>query len=231
VESDAIAMLFALRDGYATPLDDGGLPEMRLDRLNESDASGLLDAQQTSLSQRLRKRVLELAVGNPLALVELPAALRDDSLNDNSSSDAPPSLTARLEGAFVRQQADLPAGTRTALLVAAADDRGELEEILAASAMLEGGCVTADAFASAAASGLVAMEGSRADVPSSACSLGDLSGGTGGGPRTEPCPRSCQASLTGGSGIAPPRPPGSTRTRRWVWRNSRPVRRGAVRSP
>jgi DNA-binding CsgD family transcriptional regulator/tetratricopeptide (TPR) repeat protein len=82
----------------------------------------------------VRERFLREAAGNPLALVELPIA--HGRLGGEDAGDAgwlP--LTTRLEQAFAARALDLPALTRTALLVAALNDGPLLSEVLAAAAL------------------------------------------------------------------------------------------------
>jgi AAA ATPase domain len=81
IESDPIILLAAIRDGYTSVLGDAGLPELRVVGLDDATAGALLDASAPQLSLEARTRVLREAAGNPLALLELPAAfgrLEDD---------------------------------------------------------------------------------------------------------------------------------------------------------
>lgn len=135
LESDPIVMLVALRDGYDTLLDAGGLPELVLDRLDDPTSARLLDARNPELEQDLKAQILDEAEGNPLALIELPALLRSKTRRD-AVSRLP--VSTRLERAFSARAHDLPDATCKALLVVAADDRGLLREVLAATAVLTG---------------------------------------------------------------------------------------------
>src|SRR5207253_9773145 len=76
LQSDPIELLVAIRDGYRSVLDDVESLELRLDRLDNAAAAGLLDAHAPKLSAAMRSRLLAEAAGNPLALVELPIAAR-----------------------------------------------------------------------------------------------------------------------------------------------------------
>src|SRR5262249_20350808 len=73
----------------------------------------------------------------PLALVELPSALR--TLQPGNAEALPGwlPLTARLERAFAALVAELPGGTRALLLVAAVHDGDRLAEVLDAAALLD----------------------------------------------------------------------------------------------
>jgi len=84
----------------------------------------------------VRERFLREAAGNPLALVELPIAhgrLGGEEAGEAGEAGWLP-LTTRLEQAFAARALELPALTRTALLVAALNDGPLLSEVLAAAA-------------------------------------------------------------------------------------------------
>ena len=156
--AEPAALLVAARDGLASPFGDAGLPELRLAGLTESAAAALLDARAPGLDLALRQRLLAEAAGNPLALVELPKAVRPGL---PASRGLPPPLlplTARLERAFAAQESGLPAATRAVLLAAAADDGGALPEVLATASALTGTAVTADALLPAIAARLAEID-------------------------------------------------------------------------
>ncbi len=159
VDAEPIAVLFALRTGVASALDGAGLPELRLGGLGDEAAGELLDASAADLTPGLRRRVLGVAAGNPLALLELPDALRRDDARIDGVSPGPVSLTSRLERAFARQVSGLPARTRDLLLVAAADERASAAELLAAASLLRGAEVPLDAWAPAEGAGLASIVG------------------------------------------------------------------------
>ena len=130
LESEPVALVAAVREGYATPLDDAGLPYLELERLTPSAAAELLDRSAPDLHPVVRARVLAEAAGNPLALVELARArCLGTPVRDRFRSGAP-TLTARLERAFAARLDDLPEETRVVLLAAALDSRASLEEVL-----------------------------------------------------------------------------------------------------
>src|SRR5580693_6015523 len=72
LELEPILMLIAVRDRSAPWNDQAGLPELRLEPLNDASAAALLDANAPDLTSGLRRRILANALGNPLALAELP---------------------------------------------------------------------------------------------------------------------------------------------------------------
>lgn len=131
VRAEGVALIFAARDGEdAFPAP--GLPELRLAGLNATEATELLDHQDTELTPAVRFRVLTEAGGNPLALLELPAAF---ALEPSGTGPRTLPLTTRLQAAFYGQVRKLPAATRTLLLVAA-EDNGELDLVLRSAASL-----------------------------------------------------------------------------------------------
>ncbi|NMO49948.1 AAA family ATPase [Actinoplanes sp. TBRC 11911] len=152
IDSDPIVILGACRTGYP-----GSVLGVRLDvnGLDEADARRLLLRHARALSVVDQEAVLTQAAGNPLALVELAAAV------PNGSPTADPAfipLSARLERAFAARITELPPRTRDATLVAAVDPEGETPEILAATAVLAGEPVTLDALEPAAVAGLIEFD-------------------------------------------------------------------------
>ena len=125
LELEPVLVLFAVRDGIAGVLDESGLPELRLGGLDDASANALLEVTAPDLPTHLRARILGEAAGNPLALIELPAAAA--SLDGAGPASRLP-LTARLEQAFAARLAGLDADARHALLLAALED-GELPEL------------------------------------------------------------------------------------------------------
>ena len=159
--AEPAVMLVAARDGQDSVFDCSGLPELRLAELSEDAAAALLDARAPGLEPDLRARLLAEAAGNPLALVELPAAWGSRTTGAGAYLCSSLPVTARLEEAFAARESDLPAATRSVLLAAAADDRDVLGEVLEAAAILEGRQVTVDAFAPAVAARLVDIDGTH----------------------------------------------------------------------
>jgi tetratricopeptide (TPR) repeat protein len=85
----------------------------------------------------VRERLLAEAAGNPLALLELPAGLSGAQLAGGAELPEAIPLSSRLEAAFRQRIESLPRSTQAALLVAAAEDGGELGVILGAAGELE----------------------------------------------------------------------------------------------
>ena len=151
LESDAVVLLAALREGTASPFAAARLPELRIGGLDGDASAELLAARAPELEARVRARVLRDAQGNPLALTELAGG---GGVAGPEPPDAWP-LTARLERAFADRLVELPAGTRELLLVAALHPGGDLAETLEAASRLAGAAVGADVLAPAEEAGLV----------------------------------------------------------------------------
>ncbi|WP_433064895.1 ATP-binding protein [Dactylosporangium sp. CS-033363] len=133
LDFEPIALVLAVRAGFHGPFDDAGLPQLTLEPLDPDDAAALLHARAPRLEPAVRRRILDEAAGNPLALVELPAAV---DAGPTGVGDLLP-LPSRLERAFAARVSGLPAATRTVLLVAALNDGGSLAETLAAAGAAE----------------------------------------------------------------------------------------------
>ncbi|MGW4502637.1 LuxR C-terminal-related transcriptional regulator, partial [Micromonospora sp. NPDC004336] len=131
LHAEGIVMIFAARDGEGC-FPAQGLAELRLRGLAPDAAAALLDRHP--LAPAVRYRLLAEAGGNPLALLELPVALAAEGGSAFSPGALP--LTSRLQLAFHGQVSRMPAACQSLLLVAAADEAGELAVILGAGAAL-----------------------------------------------------------------------------------------------
>jgi DNA-binding CsgD family transcriptional regulator len=160
VESDPIVVLAGVRDGYDSALLEAGLPELHLDPLADEAAGELLDAHFPGLAPAVRTRVLEEGEGNPLALLELPAALGSGVRGGDEELPTRLPLTTRLEHAFASRAAELPSATRTLLRIAAVDDGGGLAEIISAAEIVAGVRPTVEALVPAVEVQLIDVDGS-----------------------------------------------------------------------
>jgi DNA-binding CsgD family transcriptional regulator len=120
IESDQAVLLFAVREGVPSPFDDAGLPELHVAGLDQEASNALLDLGATTLPADVRRRILEAAAGNPLALIELPVAAAE--VGEQAARSDPLPLTDRLERAFSSRLASLDTGVQKLLLLAALDD-------------------------------------------------------------------------------------------------------------
>jgi len=160
VAMDPVVIVGAVRAGYPGPLVVAGLPEIEVRRLADQAAEALLAAQDATMSDRRRQRILREADGNPLALIELPRAWRDTSESDDLPTDLLP-VTSRLERSFAGRMTALPQDARDALLIAAVDEGDELSEILAATGVLTGHPVSVEVLDPVVRAGLLRLDQAR----------------------------------------------------------------------
>jgi len=156
LQFEPILLVAGIRDGFDSPFNDARLGSLHLEALPAPTASALLDSRAPGLPVAVRERLLEEAAGNPLALLELPTAL--EHVGNGAGLPAWLPLTTRLERAFTARFSDLPAATRTALLVSALNDSSLLSDVLGATAFLAGPGLTADVLAPAVSARLVEVD-------------------------------------------------------------------------
>jgi DNA-binding CsgD family transcriptional regulator len=133
-----IRVLAALRDGPTSTCPFGDLPRLHLVPLDQTAARELAAAScgDGGDAARVLPRVLGLAAGNPLALVELPALLREEGSRHVGLPGLIP-LPPRLEEAFARPLGERPQAQRL-LLLAAADGMASVGDLLAAARRIDG---------------------------------------------------------------------------------------------
>jgi DNA-binding CsgD family transcriptional regulator len=157
IDAEPIVALFEVRTGFAARFDDASVPGLELEPLGETASRALLDATAPDLAPALRARVLDEALGNPLALVELPHAVAAGF--DRTAEELP--LTQRLERAFMASIDGLSDGARTSLLMAALDDDGDVRRILAAASAMSGSTVEAPDLSTAIDARVITLEEGR----------------------------------------------------------------------
>ena len=150
-----LTLVGTVRSGHQGPLLDADVPRLTLRGLDQGNSVKLVERSGARLSTRDMERIVDEARGNPLALMELPKEWRPGLPDDRQT------LSGRLERAFAGRVNDLPSDSRDLLLVAAIDPIGDVEEILAAAALLAGHQVDRHALDEAASVGLVLVDGDR----------------------------------------------------------------------
>jgi DNA-binding CsgD family transcriptional regulator len=135
ISSDRVVLLATYRDGQEGPLADPAFASIDLAPLDRASAVEILDRAANVLDARTRTLILEVADGNPLALLELPRTVT--AAGDVIDTDRLP-LTRRLERSFAARIGDLDTTTRTALNLTALNDSGDLAEIIAATELVAG---------------------------------------------------------------------------------------------
>ncbi|MEP7054852.1 MAG: ATP-binding protein, partial [Actinomycetota bacterium] len=137
VQADRVALVFGVRDGDVRTFEASGVPALRLTGLDDSAARAVLaDRIGADVPDEVATRLLEQANGNPLALVELPSGLTASQLQGAARIPAQLPLTVTVERVFLDRCRRLPSDVQTLLLVAAADDSGQLATLRKAAAAL-----------------------------------------------------------------------------------------------
>jgi DNA-binding CsgD family transcriptional regulator/tetratricopeptide (TPR) repeat protein len=121
-----VGFLAASRLGHESFFDRSGLPELTVQPLDDDAASKLVGDRFPDLAPAVRKRVLDQARGNPLALLEMPAAL--SAAQRAALQTLPPSmpLSRRLKALYASRIAELPPATQELLLLMALDGTGDV---------------------------------------------------------------------------------------------------------
>ncbi|MFD0412816.1 AAA family ATPase [Streptomyces sp. NPDC127108] len=157
-----VAMVFAAHEDSVVLDAAPGLPVLHLGPLTHAEGAALLGGRVPDLHADVSSRILGLAQGNPLALVELAGALtaaqRDGSEPLDAREIAVLPASWRVRRIFDERIRALPAPTRLLLTVAAADDTGDVALVVAAGERV--GAVAGD-LGPAEAADLVRVSGRR----------------------------------------------------------------------
>ncbi len=128
--AEPIAALIAVREGEASLLDGADLPTLRVAGLDRESAAQLLGQVPNETVERLYRAT----GGNPLALTELAG---DATQLAAAAFDAPIPVSAQVTRAFARRAEALAPSTQRLLVVAAADDTGDLVTLERAATHLQ----------------------------------------------------------------------------------------------
>src|SRR5215218_7387613 len=138
LDADGIAMLFGVREPEIRAFTAPGIPELRLGGLHRAAARQLLATRlPQSAGSLVAEQLIDISLGNPLALIELPSGLTATQLAGEGPLDEPVHAETAVERGFLRRLARLPGSTRRALLVVAASEVGELRALSRALGVLE----------------------------------------------------------------------------------------------
>ena len=152
-------MVFAVRDREGHRFEAPGLPELALGGLDPQAAAALIGLRvDVALSPEACQRLVAATGGNPLALLELPDVMSEAQLAGAEPLLAPLPVGERIERAFLARVHQLPEDTQTLLLVASAEDSGELATVLSAAAQLG---VASQALDAAEREGLARVRGDQ----------------------------------------------------------------------
>jgi DNA-binding CsgD family transcriptional regulator len=154
-----VALLAACRTGEPSFFDQGNLSVARVSPLSEEAATALLTSRFPVMTARVRRRLLDAALGNPLALLELPVSLGDLAQTVAGTLPAALPLTHRLQNVFTARVEALPAPVFDLLLLAALAGTGDLRLIRAIAADRGG-----EGLSSAERAGLVRADETTAQL-------------------------------------------------------------------
>ncbi|MFE6891973.1 ATP-binding protein [Streptomyces sp. NPDC057694] len=133
ISGTPVSFLGAMRSGGDSFFETSGLPIHELRPLDSKSATCLVDSCSPGLGRQIRRRVLEAAQGNPLALVELPDALRAGRSETLETAPAVLPLSQRLQSLYVSRVRALPRATQTVLLLAVLEGSLDLGILQAAA--------------------------------------------------------------------------------------------------
>jgi DNA-binding CsgD family transcriptional regulator len=124
--AESVALVFAMREPSEQHDHLAGLPELRVNGLDDAHARSLMASVITGrVDEQVVNRIVAETRGNPLALLELPRGLCVGELAGGFGVSPAVPLTARIEESFLTRLRVLPAETQQLLLVAAAEPVGD----------------------------------------------------------------------------------------------------------
>ena len=155
--ADPIAVIVGAREGEASLLDGADLPTVHLEGLDRAAAADLLTMEGARrVPDDLVDRLHRQTGGNPLALVE--ASVEIDRFRHGEPLDTPLPLVTSVSSVYLSRTRALPAATLHILLLAAANDTGDLS-ILARAASALG--LEVDDLSAAEGAGLIGTREGR----------------------------------------------------------------------
>jgi DNA-binding NarL/FixJ family response regulator len=162
--SERVAVLLATRPDAAIELaasiPDTGIVLRTLRTLDLEQSRRLIHLRDRRLPRSVEQAVLRQADGNPLALLELPRALRNHGVLESDWPHEQAPLTSRLEMSFATRLDDLSAVTRVLLGIMSVNDSNLLSEAAAAAKLRAGRELMPGDIAPAVSAGLITSDGS-----------------------------------------------------------------------
>ena len=110
------------------------VPGEELSPLDDEASASLVAARFPDLAAGVLQRIVAEAQGNPLALLELPAALSESQRSALAALPGVLPLSRRLRSLFASRVSQLPASTRYLLLLTVLEGTGDLRLLQAAAA-------------------------------------------------------------------------------------------------
>jgi len=158
VDAEGIVMLFSVRESDFPTFPGADLPSHEVGGLNPQEAERLLSERfDGRLAPETRRAIIESAEGNPLALLEIPAALTPAQLSGREVLPNPMPIGRKLEEILLAAVRRLSPSAQMLMMLAAAEGSGETDIVLSAGRMLR---LPASALPEAEASGMIRTEGS-----------------------------------------------------------------------
>lgn len=154
IEDLPVAIVAATRIAEGVEASLPGARELTLTPLDDAGARALLAHSEAPVADEVAERLLRVAEGNPLALVEIPGTLTDAERAGRVALPDPLPVNAAVDGALRRRVERLGDAARRALVVVAAGIDDGPAEIRAACREL--GCAD-DALQEAAAGGVLVV--------------------------------------------------------------------------
>ncbi|HWF15560.1 MAG TPA: AAA family ATPase [Acidimicrobiales bacterium] len=123
--AESVAIVFGVREPSAER-ELAGLPELRVEGLEEEDARALLATIVPGrLDERVRDRIAAETRGNPLALLELSRSMSTAALAGGFAVPDRGDVPGQIEEHYLARVAELPVATQQLMLLAAADPIGD----------------------------------------------------------------------------------------------------------
>jgi len=160
LESTHILLIVGLRETFQTGIRSPQLPEIHVEPLSDTASADLLVSVAPDLDLQTRRLILDEALGNPLALLELPRAFRLQGTDGREGTLRSIPLTDRLERTFSAQAGQVPTLTQAALLLIALDKDPTVSDVLAATRKQVGEEVTVEVLQPALDMGFISVAGS-----------------------------------------------------------------------
>jgi DNA-binding CsgD family transcriptional regulator/tetratricopeptide (TPR) repeat protein len=156
--TEGILILLAVREVEGAVTGAWQLPVMDLPGLDRRSAEILLrrSVSERDIVEHVAGHLVDSALGNPLALLEIPPLLSDEQLAGSEPLPDPLPVGPSLERVFLPRLAALPEQLRRTLLVAAANDQADSVAIAGA---LERLGLSPDMLEASESAGLVNLDG------------------------------------------------------------------------
>ncbi|WP_222272236.1 helix-turn-helix transcriptional regulator [Modestobacter marinus] len=135
LEGSRVGLLAAARSESDCVLLNAGLPTHEVQPLDDVTATALLRRRFPELAAPVRRRVIDAAEGNPLALLELPATMTPSQRVAKEPLPTVLPLSGQLQQLFADRVRRLPRTTRRLLLLLALEGTGDVGLLRAASAV------------------------------------------------------------------------------------------------